>query len=57
MRTDTFHKLHSLVPQKYDTVHSLHNSNNVKIPKYWTNRFGNSFILAASRTHIMNLNI
>ena len=33
-RTDTFHKLHSLVPPKYD-----------------------SFILAASRIHNMNLNI
>ncbi len=48
MRTDTSHKLHSLVPPKYDTVYSLRNSNNVQIPKYRTNRFGNSFILAAS---------
>ena len=48
--SDTSHKLHGLIPPRHETRYHLRKNNctYIEIPKYVTNRFLNSFIIAAS---------
>ena len=54
--SDTSHKLHGLIPRRHETPYHLRKNNCIEIPRYETNRFLNSFIIAASKRHNDNNN-
>ena len=54
--SDTSHKLHGLIPPRHETPYHLRKNNCIEIPRYETNRFLNSFIIAASKRHNANNN-
>ena len=54
--SDTSHKLHGLIPPRHETPYHLRKNNCIEIPRYETNRFLNSFIIAASKRHNDNNN-
>ena len=54
--SDTSHKLHGLIPPRHETPYHLRKNNCLEIPKCETNRFLNSFIIAASKRHNANNN-
>ena len=51
IHSDTSHKLHGLIPPRHETPYHLRKNNCLEIPIYETNRFLNSFIIAASKRH------